>query len=287
MVKLDDNTSASAAKNLNKTLAGLSDVKLNNKELQLVTGNGIFIIETDNKTIKAMDENKTSIPLVITKNNITFKDKRFLNIKLKAQPDQGLMGVYYNDYRLLDIVLTPQGLRSPTNIWLTDRNDKDIEAFGFEGMESIGANRGYIWSRTLPLLKNTVLIGNGPDTFAIYFPQYDFLSKLKFYKTGGIFIDKAHNMYLQTALNTGGLSLLALLALFAIYFVSSLKMYLGRDFFRSGSINAVGTACFAAFCGYAAAALFNDSVVSVAPVFWVLLGLGMGINVKLVGEKKV
>ncbi len=42
-----------------------------------------------------------------------------------------------------------------------------------------------------------------------------------------------------------------------------------------------GLACFAAFCGYAAAGVFNDSVVSVAPVFWVLLGLGIGINIRL------
>jgi hypothetical protein len=51
-------------------------------------------------------------------------------------------------------------------------------------------------------------------------------------------------------------------------------------------IHAAGAACFAAFCGYVSAALFNDSVVSVAPVFWLLLGLGIGINVKVAGEKK-
>ncbi|HHX61128.1 MAG TPA: hypothetical protein GX707_10515 [Epulopiscium sp.] len=35
---------------------------------------------------------------------------------------------------------------------------------------------------------------------------------------------------------------------------------------------------FAAICGYLIAGLFNDSVVSVAPVFWILWGLGIGLT---------
>ncbi|HEY8422185.1 MAG TPA: O-antigen ligase family protein, partial [Thermoclostridium sp.] len=169
------------------------------------------------------------------------------------------------------------------NRWLTYRNGREIESFGFEGMESFGSNRGYIWSRTLPLLKGTVFIGKGPDTFALYFPQYDFLNKLKLYQTGGIFVDKAHNMYLQTALNTGVLSLVAMLVLFGLYAVSSIKVLWKEDF--TEFMPAAGLACFAAFCGYAAAGLFNDSNIAVAPVFWVLLGLGTGINIILIKKR--
>jgi hypothetical protein len=49
---------------------------------------------------------------------------------------------------------------------------------------------------------------------------------------------------------------------------------------------AAGLACFAAFCGYAAAGLFNDSNIAVAPVFWVLLGLGTGINVRIMQPRQ-
>ena len=35
---------------------------------------------------------------------------------------------------------------------------------------------------------------------------------------------------------------------------------------------------FLAFCGYATAGMFNDSLVSVAPVFWVILGMGIACN---------
>jgi len=113
--------------------------------------------------------------------------------------------------------------------------------------------------------------------------QYDFLGKLKFYMTGSLFVDKAHSMYLQTALTTGVLSLAAILVLFVMYAVLSLKVLWDEDF--TEFLPAAGLACFAAFCGYAIAGLFNDSTITVAPVFWVLLGMGTGINVML-GKKR-
>jgi len=44
--------------------------------------------------------------------------------------------------------------------------------------------RGYIWSRSLPLLRNTILVGYGPDTFAMNFPQHDIAGKVKAYPKG-------------------------------------------------------------------------------------------------------
>ncbi len=282
MATLENKTDISETQQkLGEALVGLNDVKLDDKKLQLLTDKGDFIISIEKTTLKVTDEDNKSISTRIENDNITFEDKRFENIRLASNPDQGLLEVYYNKYHLLDVTLTNKGLISPTNRWLTYRKNCNIEVFGFVGMESYGSNRGYIWSRTIPLLKNTILLGNGPDTFAIYFPQYDFLGKLKFYQVGGIYVDKAHNMYLQTALNTGILSLVALLTLFALYFISSIKLYMKGVTYKYGFLPVVGVACFASFCAYAVAALFNDSVVSVAPVFWILFGLGIGINSKL------
>lgn len=269
---------------LDKALQGLIDVTLDSERVSLVTEKGTFQALLSDTTINITDENGKELLFSFDNNVVSFTDNRFQNIKLSTQPEKGLMEIYYNDYLLIDIIFTTEGLESTTNRWMAYRDNRDIVAFGFKGMESFGSNRGYIWSRTIPLLKDTILIGNGPDTFAIYFPQYDLLNKLKYYGTGGIFVDKAHNMYLQTALNTGVLSLLALLALFGMYFVSSIRLYIKEEF--STFLPIAGLACFAAFCGYAAAGMFNDSVVSVAPVFWVLLGLGIGINIRLVNLKK-
>ena len=38
------------------------------------------------------------------------------------------------------------------------------------------------------------------------------------------------------------------------------------------------SAVFSAIVSYCVAGIFNDSVVPVAPVFWVLLGLGIAMN---------
>ncbi|HEX2944787.1 MAG TPA: O-antigen ligase family protein [Clostridia bacterium] len=273
-----------AQKSINNTLAGLSDVKMDDRRLQLVTNKGTLVVLTQDLAINVMDENNAVIPSKFDNNTLTFSDKRFENIKIAVKPDEGMMNIFYNNFQLLDVAFTKDGLRSPTNRWLNYRNDREIQAFGFKGVETFGSNRGYIWSRSIPQLKDTILLGHGPDTFAIYFPQYDFLSKLRFYLTGSIFVDKAHNLYLQTALNTGVLSLLALLALFVMYFISSIKLYFKSNSVRTNFFSTAGAACFTAFCGYVVAALANDSVVSVAPVFWVLLGLGIGINVKLAKE---
>lgn len=264
---------------INEKLEGLLDVSMDSSKVNLVTGNGTFHVSVNNGSLIFSDENNKVLETALDNNTVSVTDERFQNVRLNLQPENGLIEFYYNEYHLMDVILTKEGLLSTSNRWMTYRNDREIESFGFKGIETFGSNRGYIWSRTLPLLKDTIFIGNGPDTFPIYFPQYDFLSKLKYYGTGGIFVDKPHNMYLQTALNTGVVSLLAMLVLFGIYFVSSIRLYIKEEF--TTFTPAAGLACFAAFCGYAAAGLFNDSVVSVAPVFWVLLGTGIGINIRL------
>jgi O-antigen ligase len=96
------------------------------------------------------------------------------------------------------------------------------------------------------------------------------------YQNGGIFVDKPHNLYLQTAVNTGVLSLLALLVAFGIYIVTSLRIYWNESF--STFLPVAGLSCLSAFLGYTASGIFNDSVISISPVFWVLFGLGAGIN---------
>ena len=266
-------------------LKGLNDVSMNKDRAKIVTEKGTLqIVLLDGGELKIVDENDKDLDFSLDNDIINLSDERFSNIKLENKSQDGTMYVYYNNYKLIDIIFTDTGLMSTSNRWMPYRDDKNIEKFGFEGMETFGSNRGYIWSRTLPLLKNTILIGHGPDTFPMYFPQYDFVGKLSNYLTGDVYVDKPHDFYLQTAMNTGVVSLLALLALFGIYFVASIKIYIKDEFSTFKSI--AGLACFAAFCGYAVSAIFNDSIISVAPVFWILFGMGAGINISLIKDKR-
>ncbi len=154
---------------------------------------------------------------------------------------------------------------------------KEVETFGFEGRLGFASNRGYIWSRTLPLLKQAIFVGFGPDTFAAHFPNHDYLGKLRVWGSG-IFtmIEKPHNLYLQIAINSGLISLFAILALFAAYLLESGKLYWNSKFCSFSEIAGVGI--LAAVVAYLVAAVFNDSVVAVAPVFWGLLGMGIAAN---------
>lgn len=142
-------------------------------------------------------------------------------------------------------------------------------------MQSIGSGRGYIWYNSIKLLKNTFFIGYGPDTFATVFPRSDSSRKI----LRGVLIDKPHNMYLQIAINTGIISLICVFCLFILYIVSSFKLYIKASF--DNLYNILGLAIFVAFLSYIITAVFNDSVISVAPVFWVLLGIGISINLTI------
>jgi len=156
---------------------------------------------------------------------------------------------------------------------------QEVDYWGFEGYERLGSSRGYIWSRSLPLLRETLLLGHGPDTYAFYFPQEDVVGKLKFLSSPRTMVDKPHNLYLQTAINTGVVSLLALIVLWGAYLLQGLKLYWKADF--TGWQTKIGVAVMAAVAAYLATGFFNDSVISVAPVFWILLGIGISMNLRI------
>ena len=152
---------------------------------------------------------------------------------------------------------------------------------GFEGKEEIGSARGYIWSRTLPLLGNCMLIGYGPDTFTYIFPQNDVLAKYYSYAQFDegfyVTINKAHNLYLQIFYSSGLIALLAFLGIVVFYLVDCFRLYALKREYRMEQV--MGISVMLGIVGYLAAGLFNDSVVSVAPVFWILLGVGAALNI--------
>lgn len=142
-----------------------------------------------------------------------------------------------------------------------------------------GSKRVYIWSRSIPILKECLLLGFGPDTYSIVFPQEDYFGKLLAFKTKSIIVDKPHNQYLQIGINTGIPSLVFFLLMAASYFFQSIAIYWNRNF--DDFYEVFGLASFLSVTAYLAAAMFNDSLVSVAPVFWFILGMGVAINLRL------
>ncbi len=157
-----------------------------------------------------------------------------------------------------------------------------INAFGFEDRQHFGSRRGYIWSRTIPLLKKHILLGSGPDTFVYEFPNDDYVG-MKNVGYDGLIVTKPHNMFMQIFVQTGFLSLAAFLVLFGIYFAECLKLYWKKSSYSRVECWALGI--LLGTFGYLVTGLANDSTVAVAPVYWGLLGAGYAIN-RCVGERK-
>ena len=156
-----------------------------------------------------------------------------------------------------------------------------VESFGFKGVERLGSNRGYIYSRSIPLLKKNIILGAGADNFVLEFPQQDIKSKLEFLGDPYVIIDKPHNMFLQTGINDGCIALLVMIALFVLYVAQTIK----RIFTDNNKyLQAVRYGLMAGCIAYMITGLTTDSVVSVAPVFWIMLGAGFGVN--MIGIEK-
>ncbi len=143
--------------------------------------------------------------------------------------------------------------------------------------------RGYIWARTIPLLKKYFFLGSGPDTFIIAFPNDDLVGM---YNSGHVneIITKPHCMYLQVGVQTGVISLIALLVFFGWYLISSLAIYWKNDYSTYSAF--IGVSIFVSVIGYLILGLTNDSCVALSPIFYTLLGIGLGINHKLKLEAK-
>lgn len=147
---------------------------------------------------------------------------------------------------------------------------------------AIGNNRGYIWAKAIPLLKETVLLGSGPDTFYMVFPWNDYVDQSSLMDKE-IFYNRAHSMYLQTGIQTGILSLLAFLVLVGLYAVQSFRLYWKEQ--ERTLLSLLGIGILAGIFGYLITGLVNDSVVGVAQQYWLFLGTGLAVN-WLVKEQK-
>ena len=141
--------------------------------------------------------------------------------------------------------------------------------------------RGYIWIRSLQMAQNTLLLGHGPDTFALYFSNSD--PYKIYYSQPEIVIDKPHNLYLQLWLNLGGLSALAFVAMLVLHAVRTLGILRVMKPDRHGYLLALGL--FAGWFSYVVAAFFYDSTVSVAPAFWIVFGLSLAVNEMLAKDQ--
>lgn len=159
-----------------------------------------------------------------------------------------------------------------------------VPAIGWADNQDFGSGRGYIWSRTVPMLKYTLILGHGADTYCIYFPQNDYVGKYNANWESTLIVDKPHNMYFGAIVGTGMLSMIALIILWLTYIIQSIKLYWKRALNSFTEYTGVGI--FLGICGFLVSAFVDDSTVSVMPMFYGLLGIGIAINIMLKKQTK-
>lgn len=162
-----------------------------------------------------------------------------------------------------------EGNRYLGKIFITLEESGNLLDEGLTGHE--GSSRLIIWQKDLTILDDYFWLGSGVDTHGIVFPATpDELEQ--YFNNRTIIIDKAHNEYLQIAITIGIPALLLYLTLlFYIYKRAFIVLRVADN-----NQKLIIYTLLAVITGYIAQANFNISVVSVAPIYWVLLGLVYG-----------
>ena len=88
------------------------------------------------------------------------------------------------------------------------------------------------------------------------------------YDFENVLISRAHSLYLQIGIQSGGIALVAYLIFFAALLV---RLYQKRD-------DLLAAALFASILGYLLMGLTNDSSVTTTPIFFLLTALGLSLR---------
>jgi hypothetical protein len=267
-------------KDQNKKALRYEEIVLGKETFSIKTNLNTLNFKIDNDKVYFMDDSKKELEISQKGNELTINDDRYRNYKITIPENYPGITVAIN-WHIINFYISESGVKV---IGSGGRLTKPIIAERlemFDGIESLAANRGYIWGRTIPLLYSYLYKGAGADNYPYAFPQDDFIGKLNanWDWDANLVIDKPHNLYLQVAINTGLFSLLALLVALGIYFINSLKLY-SKMIYNSFE-KYLGASCLISVIGYLVSGMFNDSVISVAPIFWIILGLGISINLRL------
>lgn len=122
-------------------------------------------------------------------------------------------------------------------------------------VDNIASNRFTIWKDSLPIIKDNWLVGVGLDNFGLAYEKY----------YGDKTTDKVHNVYLQILVTNGIIGFIPYMIWLIMIFIYGFKIK-----------NDEMLILLIPFIGYAFQAIFNISVVDVAPIFYILGGMIVG-----------
>lgn len=269
--------------NLNTYKNTLRNIYSQDDNLIFETTDKVFKLNISENKINFLDEKNQKIKYTISKklikepldkkeksrNIIEFQNKKYDDFVFIIEKNHFKM--LYKDYIRFPIYYD-NGKYKSIGIGSRLYEIENIDRVKFlDGREKMGSNRIYLWSRTIPLLKYTVFLGYGPDTFSILFPQNDNFGKTISFGTSNIIVDKPHNLYLQLGVNTGLISMFNFISACALFLIYGILIYKKNKIEKS----IFSLSLYLGTIGYLVTGLFNDSLVSVAPIFWIYWALSL------------
>lgn len=266
----------------------VSDFVIHEDNVELVyNGNSIFMeyeVAADGAPyFAAKDAAGTEIPFTTDENAVMYlNDERFSGVSVKFFGGYDeytyVAEVYAAGHRYAFSI----GNEGYTYMNYAYRPDQIVKADAalFTKYDTFVGNRGYLWSRSIPLLKDNIILGTGADTFPVVFPHNDYVAKINAGYQDQL-VTKPHSLYLQMGIQYGVVALLCYLVMMAMYVVQSIVICWKADFRNLYSCCALGI--FLGILGYGIMGISNDSCVALAPMAWLLLGVGFAVN-KIVKE---
>ncbi len=207
------------------------------------------------------------------------KDARFTEIQLAATGNEQIdyfdVGIEGLGWRFIDLG-EPEGYYYINPARYMVKMEKALKAFPSKYWR-FGSGRGYIWGKALPLMKEHLFLGSGPDTFYMVYPWNDYVDQASVMAKEKV-IKRPHSMYLQMGIQTGGISLLAFLVFAGGYLASSVRLYGKKKAEAFTGTELLGMGVFAGVLGYLIVGLVNDSMIGIAQFFWCFIGAGLAIN---------
>lgn len=187
--------------------------------------------------------------LLVLKELIGLKFKYFSKIRLLKIIGCILLFLFFNIYFINKDQNYQRDIKSLSNEVSTIRETKTVE-------NNFGTGRIYIWKEVLKKSKDNLLFGVGVDNL------YDSFSPKLIDPISGYGVDKAHNDYLQKLLCEGLFSFLCYIGLLIIIVLYNYR-----------TNNVIRKVLFLGFFAYITQIFFNISVIRVAPIYWIILGL--------------
>lgn len=228
------------------------------------------------KNIAFYDSDNKMLDFVSSNNKITFSYEEYKNVKItlahiggtnkiSVEIDLGYkdtLDFYIIEGRFYGVGVNGDGI------------DNIGKEYTYSRFDSMFTGRGYIWSRTIPKLKEVLLIGKGTGKFIYNYEQYDYVGLVKTHGTHKVIINRPHNIILQYCMDIG---IPATLSLICIVIYVLINGFIKRkvndaetEWLAHSSFISVIT-----FCGYS---MLNDSLVILSPYMWIFLGINLAIQ---------